>query len=57
VPGDGLVPIAEILGWLSDAGYTGVVDLELNGPRIDEEGHLQAARRGAAVLDTVLRGL
>lgn len=56
VPGDGLIPIGEILGWLSDAGYTGVIDLELNGPRIDAEGHLQAARRGASVLDTILRG-
>jgi len=57
VPGDGMVPIREILGWLFDAGYTGVVDLELNGPRIDEEGHLPSARRGASVLDTVLRDL
>jgi hydroxypyruvate isomerase len=57
LPGDGIVPIEEILGWLSDAGYSGIVDLELNGPRIDEEGHLQAARRGALVLDAVLGGL
>ncbi|MCU1362943.1 MAG: hypothetical protein JWM55_771 [Acidimicrobiaceae bacterium] len=55
VPGDGLVPIEEILGWLFDAGYTGLVDLEINGPRIDEEGHVQAARRGALALDTMLR--
>jgi sugar phosphate isomerase/epimerase len=57
VPGDGLIPIAEILGWLFDAGYTGVVDLEINGPRIDAEGHLIAARRGASTLDAVLRSL
>jgi sugar phosphate isomerase/epimerase len=57
VPGDGLIPIAEILGWLFAAGYTGIVDLELNGPRIDKEGHLPAARRGAWALDTILGGL
>jgi sugar phosphate isomerase/epimerase len=57
VPGDGLIPIAEILGWLSVAGYDGIVDLELNGPRIDEEGHLRAARRGASALDSILRSL
>jgi len=56
VPGDGLIPVGEILGWLSDAGYLGIVDLELNGPRIDEEGHLSAARRGASALDSILRG-
>jgi sugar phosphate isomerase/epimerase len=57
VPGDGIIPIGEILGWLSDAGYTGIVDLELNGPRIDEEGHLPAARRGASALDSILHSL
>ena len=57
VPGDGLIPVGEILGWLGVAGYHGIVDLELNGPRIDEEGHLPAARRGAAALDGILHNL
>jgi len=57
VPGDGIIPIEEILGWLSDAGYTGIVDLEVNGPRIDKEGHLPAARRGAWELNGMLTSL
>jgi sugar phosphate isomerase/epimerase len=57
VPGDGHVPIEAVLRWLLDAGYEGVFDLELSGPRIDEIGHTQAAARGAAWLDAVLVGL
>src|SRR5204863_6698273 len=45
VPGDGGVPIARIVAWLGEAGYRGIIDLELNGPRIDVEGHLLAAAR------------
>jgi sugar phosphate isomerase/epimerase len=56
VPGDGGVPIADILAWLGEAGYTGIIDLELNGPRIDAEGHLPAAGRGAEALSRVLDG-
>jgi sugar phosphate isomerase/epimerase len=54
VPGDGAVPIDTIVGWLCEAGYTGVFDLELNGPRIEAEGHLAAARRGARALSGIL---
>jgi sugar phosphate isomerase/epimerase len=54
VLGDGGIPIEDILGWLSQGGYQWIVDLELNGPRIDEEGHLPAARRGALELDRIL---
>ena len=38
VPGDGAIPLERILGDLLDAGYGGVFDLELVGPRIDAEG-------------------
>jgi sugar phosphate isomerase/epimerase len=54
VPGDGGIPIQDILGWLRQGGYEWIVDLELNGPRIDEEGHVPAARRGAVELDRIL---
>jgi sugar phosphate isomerase/epimerase len=56
VPGDGAVPIDTIVGWLCDAGYAGAFDLELNGPRIEAEGHLAAARRGARMLSEILDG-
>lgn len=54
VPGDGGIPIDDAVGWLWEAGYRGIVDLELNGPRIDSEGHGQAARRAAEALNQIL---
>jgi sugar phosphate isomerase/epimerase len=57
VPGDGVIPLRQIIEWLLQAGYTGAFDLELIGPRIDREGHLAAARRGANYLDTMLNAL
>jgi sugar phosphate isomerase/epimerase len=55
-PGDGDVPLRALIGWLLDAGYQGVFDLELNGPFIDKLGHREAAARSAAWLDAVLAG-
>ena len=57
VPGDGDIPLERILGWLLEAGYNGVFDLELIGPRIDAEGHLEATRRAAIVVSEMLRSL
>jgi sugar phosphate isomerase/epimerase len=54
VPGDGGIPLEEVIGWLLAAGYDGVFDLELNGPRIGAEGHLQAAGRSVQVLGAIL---
>jgi len=45
VPGDGAIPLEGMLEWMLGAGYTGAFDLELIGPRIDEEGHLEAVKR------------
>lgn len=47
VPGDGDIPLERILGWILDGGYRGFFDLELNGPRIEQEGTAQALRRSA----------
>lgn len=57
VPGDGDMPLARLLGWLLAAGYRGAFDLELLGPRIDEEGHLEATGRAAAALGSLLQSL
>jgi sugar phosphate isomerase/epimerase len=57
VPGDGAIPLARILGWALEAGYTGGFDLELVGPRIDAEGRLAAARRAADRLGALLDDL
>ncbi len=57
VPGDGDIPLERILGQVLDSGYPGVFDLELIGPRIDEEGYGPAARRALERLDGLLTTL
>jgi sugar phosphate isomerase/epimerase len=57
VPGDGDLPLAQIVTWLLDAGYGGPFDLELSGPAIDAAGHHEAAARSVAWLDSLLRQL
>jgi len=57
VPGDGDLPLARILSWLLEAGYGGPIDLELNGPRIDAEGHRAATARGVERLSEILNSL
>ena len=54
VPGDGDIPIRRQLGWLRDAGYSGVLELELLGPRIDAEGVVAACLRGVAAVEALL---
>lgn len=57
VPGDGDVPLASLVGWLLEAGYQGVFDCELSGPRIDALGTRTAAARSAAWLTGLLTDL
>jgi sugar phosphate isomerase/epimerase len=57
VPGDGDIPLAQIIGWVLDAGYTGVFDLELVGPKIDEEGYRSAITRSCKYLSDLLASL
>lgn len=57
VPGDGAIPLRDILDWALSAGYDGAFDLELIGPRIDREGHLDATRRAADHVGEILRSL
>lgn len=54
VPGDGDIPLARILGQVLDAGYAGCFDLELIGPRIDDEGYEAAGTRAVAALARLL---
>jgi sugar phosphate isomerase/epimerase len=57
VPGDGAIPLQTIFGWMIDAGFEGVFDIEILGPRIANEGFPRALRRAAdnvgAMLDAV----
>lgn len=57
VPGDGVVPLERLVAELLAAGYGGVFDIELLGPRIDTEGHLAAATRAVEQLHTLLTGV
>ena len=54
VPGDGDIPLQRILGQVLAAGYSGCFDLELIGPRIDEEGYESACTRATAALGALL---
>ena len=45
VIGDGDIPLERLLAMILDAGYDGMFDLELVGPKIEAEGYLSATRR------------
>lgn len=57
VPGDGAIPLTDLLGDVLTAGYGGVFDLELVGPRITAEGAGVATARGLAALSVLLQKL
>jgi sugar phosphate isomerase/epimerase len=57
VPGDGDIPIERILHDVLDAGYAGMFDVELIGPRIEEEGYSGAIRRSVDWLTDTLERL
>ncbi|MFT4288404.1 sugar phosphate isomerase/epimerase family protein [Nocardioides sp.] len=54
VPGEGIIPLREMIGWLIEAGYDGVFDVELGGPRIEAAGQVEAASRAARWVDQTL---
>lgn len=57
VPGDGAVPLEGLISDLLDAGYEGLFDLELVGPRIDHEGGAAASLRALEWLSNLLTKL
>jgi sugar phosphate isomerase/epimerase len=57
VPGDGDIPLERILGQVLAAGYDGCFDLELIGPRIEEEGYRSTCRRSIDRLGGMLDAL
>ncbi len=54
VVGDGVIPLERLIGDLLEAGYQGVFDLELVGPRIEQEGPAAASKRAAENLSEIL---
>lgn len=57
VPGDGVIPIRRMCQWALEAGYKGAFDLELLGPRIDQEGRVKAVARAARHMSELLEQL
>lgn len=55
VPGDGVIPLSDLLSCLVTGGYAGPIDIELAGPRIDAEGTLDAVRRAVSMLRGILK--
>jgi sugar phosphate isomerase/epimerase len=54
VIGDGDVPLERLFAMLLDAGYEGVFDLEILGPRIEEEGYASAIARSVERASEIL---
>lgn len=57
VPGDGDIPLGRIVDELLDAGYEGVFDIEVIGPRIEDEGYERAIARSVAAVESLLDGI
>ena len=57
VPGDGVIPLDRIIGDVLEAGYRGVFDIELVGPRIAAEGARAATERAAHNVSDMLTRL
>ena len=57
VPGDGDIPLAHLLDAFVTAGYEGPFELEMLGPRIEDEGYRAAITRALGVVDDLLAGV
>lgn len=57
VPGDGAIPLDDIIRGVLDAGYPGLFDIELVGPRIEAEGPRSATARAAQRISDILTTL
>jgi sugar phosphate isomerase/epimerase len=57
VLGDGDLPLKTIMSWLLQDGYTGPFEIEVVGPRIEEEGYQSAVRRSITWLESALAEL
>jgi sugar phosphate isomerase/epimerase len=56
VPGDGAVPLERLLPAIVRAGFAGWFDLEIIGPRLQQEGEEPGLRRAAAAVGKILAG-
>jgi sugar phosphate isomerase/epimerase len=53
--GDGVIPVARIVDMVLDAGYRGSFEVEILGPRVEEEGYEPVVTRSVERLDAILR--
>jgi sugar phosphate isomerase/epimerase len=56
VPGDGAVPLERLLPAIVGTGFRGWFDLEIIGPRLQQEGEETGLRRAAAAVGKILAG-
>lgn len=54
VLGDGNVPLERLVGMLIEAGYAGSFDLEIMGPRIEDEGYVSSIQRSTDYASAIL---
>ena len=54
VIGDGDIPLERLLGIVLDAGYEGMFDLEILGPKIEAEGYASAIERSLERANEIL---
>jgi sugar phosphate isomerase/epimerase len=54
VPGDGAIPLERLIGDILAAGYAGLFDIELVGPRIVAEGPRNACKRAGDYMSELL---
>jgi len=57
VPGDGTIALEAFVAQALTGGYTNGFDLELIGPRIDDEGRIESAQRACDVVGAMLSRL
>lgn len=57
VPGDGAIPIEPFVRQVLAGGYSHGFDLELIGPRIENEGRIEATRRSCEAISAMLKRL
>jgi sugar phosphate isomerase/epimerase len=57
VPGDGDIPLARIIGDVLATGYGGMFDIEVVGPRVEEEGYVSVLQRSVTYTTQLLDSL
>lgn len=57
IPGDGVIPLPDLIGRIAATGFAGYYDLEIIGPSLAAEGHEAGLARAGAYITKILEGL